>query len=283
MLGSVAIVSPTNGAVRPSDAALGLEVALATPNPPIVRVDYFRAGLLVASETNAPFGTMISNPPTGTNTFQAVAADSAGLSWTSAPVSVVVLDPGVTIIAPADRTVLLRAGPVAVSAATLLPAGSITNVRFFANAVEFARSDAAPFTGLWSNAPAGVHRLTAAGLDDMGQLHFSASVFLAVGQTLVPTNAVWRYLDNGTDPGTGWAGAGFDDTGWSNGPAQLGYGDGDEATVVSFGPNSSAKYTTTFFRHGFPAPDPAGLSHLVLRVRRDDGAVFYRVRQQDAP
>ena len=28
--------------------------------------------------------------------------------------------------------------------------------------------------------------------------------------------------------------ANFDDDGWASGPAQLGYGDGDEATVVDF-------------------------------------------------
>src|SRR5262249_37595118 len=49
---------------------------------------------------------------------------------------------------------------------------------------------------------------------------------------LVPLGSVWRYLDNGTNAGTEWRNPSFDDSGWAFGPAQLGYGDGDEATVV---------------------------------------------------
>jgi len=44
--------------------------------------------------------------------------------------------------------------------------------------------------------------------------------------------------------------------GWASGPAQLGYGDGDEATVVSYGPDSGSKYITTYFRHTFGVADP---------------------------
>ena len=53
----------------------------------------------------------------------------------------------------------------------------------------------------------------------------------AVDTVLVPTGAVWRYLDNGTNQNTAWRAAGFDDSSWAQGPAELGYGDGDEATI----------------------------------------------------
>ncbi|MGE0822341.1 MAG: Ig-like domain-containing protein [Candidatus Binatia bacterium] len=55
----------------------------------------------------------------------------------------------------------------------------------------------------------------------------------------------------------------------------MGYGDGDEATVVSYGPNSSDKYITTYFRHAFTVPDPSLYVSLRLRLQRDDGAVVY--------
>ncbi|WP_230687570.1 hypothetical protein, partial [Streptococcus pneumoniae] len=50
-------------------------------------------------------------------------------------------------------------------------------------------------------------------------------------QTLVPMGSSWRYLDNGSNQGTAWRAGAFNDTAWAAGPAQLGYGDGDEATV----------------------------------------------------
>ena len=88
------------------------------------------------------------------------------------------------------------------------------------------------------------------------------------GTTLIPLGAVWKYLDNGSDPGKSWRDPGFDDSKWASGPAQLGYGDGDEATVVGFGPDPSHKYITTYFRHTFEVPDPTQVSNLVERLLR---------------
>ena len=92
---------------------------------------------------------------------------------------------------------------------------------------------------------------------------------------LVPTGSVWKYLDNGSNQGTAWRAAGFADGAWASGAAQLGYGDGDEATVVSFGPNASAKFITTYFRRAFTVADPSAFAGFTLRLLRDDGAVVY--------
>ena len=93
--------------------------------------------------------------------------------------------------------------------------------------------------------------------------------------TLIQTNADWKYRDLGTDPGTNWMSSAYDDTGWAHGPAQLGYGDGDEATVVSYGPNASKKYPTTYFREHFNIADPTRVGNIRFHVVVDDGAIFY--------
>jgi hypothetical protein len=92
---------------------------------------------------------------------------------------------------------------------------------------------------------------------------------------LVPRGSAWRYRDDGSDQGSAWRAPSFDDTTWKMGSAQLGYGDGDEATVVSYGPNPSPKYVTTYFRRTFVVTDPSLYSQLTLRLLRDDGAVAY--------
>ena len=97
----------------------------------------------------------------------------------------------------------------------------------------------------------------------------------SLASVLVARGARWRYLDNGTDPGASWKQPGFADGAWKEGPAQLGYGDGDEATTVSFGPNGSAKYVTTYFRRAFSVAEPASFGSLRVRLQRDDGAVVY--------
>jgi len=101
------------------------------------------------------------------------------------------------------------------------------------------------------------------------------SVARAADTTLVPTGATWKYLDNGSDQGTAWRAASFNDTTWSSGAAQLGYGDGDEATTLGFGPDANNKFITTYFRRAFNVTDASLFTGVTLRLLRDDGAVVY--------
>ncbi len=94
--------------------------------------------------------------------------------------------------------------------------------------------------------------------------------------TIFGLGETWSYLDNGSDAGTNWSQLSFDDSSWPTGNAELGYGDGDETTVVSFGPDAGNKYITTYFRKEFTYStiDSTPVS-CVLKVRRDDGVVIY--------
>jgi hypothetical protein len=92
---------------------------------------------------------------------------------------------------------------------------------------------------------------------------------------LVSAGSVWKYLDDGNNQGTTWRNPGFDDSSWSTGAAQLGYGDGDEQTVVSFGTNANNKYITTYFRKTFLVDNAAVITNLVLKLVVDDGTTVY--------
>ncbi len=99
---------------------------------------------------------------------------------------------------------------------------------------------------------------------------------LANSTTLVPSGSIWNFLDDGSNQGTEWREKDFVvDPSWGSGPAQLGYGDADEQTVVGFGPNSRNKFPTTYFRHEFEISDPSQYTTLLLRLLRDDGAAVY--------
>lgn len=94
---------------------------------------------------------------------------------------------------------------------------------------------------------------------------------------LVPLNSAWRYFDNGTDLGVAWRAANYNDSGWSNGVAQLGYGDSprDETTFIRR-TNSGGTITITFyFRHVFQVADPTQFASLGMRLVRDDAGVVY--------
>ena len=91
---------------------------------------------------------------------------------------------------------------------------------------------------------------------------------------LVPAGAVWSYLDDGSDAGSSWRAPGFDASGWPQGPAQLGFGDRDEATELNAG-SPAGPFVTAYFRHSFAVPDPGEHGDLTLSLLRDDGAVVY--------
>jgi hypothetical protein len=93
--------------------------------------------------------------------------------------------------------------------------------------------------------------------------------------TFIAAGADWTYLDDGVDPGPTWTQLAFDDTAWKVGPAELGYGDGDEATVVDFGPDPANKHITTWLRREFTVADAASWNGLFLRLVRDDGVVVH--------
>ena len=93
--------------------------------------------------------------------------------------------------------------------------------------------------------------------------------------TLIEEGSSWKYLDDGSDQGLAWTQIDFDDTAWSAGNAELGYGDGDEETVVDYGLDEDNKYITTYFRHAFSVNNPDDIQTLTLGLKRDDGAIIY--------
>ncbi|MEM7235285.1 MAG: PQQ-binding-like beta-propeller repeat protein [Planctomycetota bacterium] len=90
--------------------------------------------------------------------------------------------------------------------------------------------------------------------------------------SLISAGSKWKYLDTGNAPGKEWTALGFEDSTWREGPAQLGYGDGDEKTRLN---SDKANYPTYYFRKAFEVADPRTLKPLVVRLLRDDGAIVY--------
>jgi hypothetical protein len=121
-----------------------------------------------------------------------------------------------------------------------------------------------------------VFRLTA----NDGALQTSGDLIVTVTRTTLPATVVaqgatWKYHDTGVDLPASWINPGYNDAAWPSGPAKLGYGDGDEATVVSYGPDANNKYVTTFFRRSFQVSNAASYSNLKVGLRRDDGGIVY--------
>ena len=187
--------------------------------------------------------------------------------------------PSVVLTSPAANSTFLPPASITLEAAANDTDGAILKVEFYSDGVKLGEDSAPPYSYTWVNATPGTHSLTAKAYDSGLSIAVSDPVQISVvtptATTVIARGSEWKYLDNNVPPGVGWTNVGFNDVSWKAGPAQLGYGDGDEATVVSFGPNANAKYITTWFRRSFALTNVTRYLTLDLAVLRDDGAVVY--------
>jgi uncharacterized repeat protein (TIGR02543 family) len=89
---------------------------------------------------------------------------------------------------------------------------------------------------------------------------------------LVQIGENWRYFKGTVAPPSNWDDPGFNDSSWLIGPTGIGFGDGDDATVLSDMLNN---YLSVFARKEFTVANPATVGNLWLRMDYDDGFVAY--------
>jgi hypothetical protein len=162
--------------------------------------------------------------------------------------------------------------PVLVAAAAEDPDGVLARIDLFADGQALGQTDHGPFALWWTNVAPGSHTVLAVAWDTAGHSVTSAPVqFTAFipPVRLISPGAVWKFFDQKNDLGTAWRAPGFNDAAWSSGPAQLGFGDGDERTLIA-----SNRQITTYFRHAFQLAG-RDYTNLQIRLLRDDGAIVY--------
>jgi hypothetical protein len=91
-------------------------------------------------------------------------------------------------------------------------------------------------------------------------------------QTVINIGDTWKYFKGTSNPGSGWKNVTFDDSSWLGGPTGIGYGDGDDVTVLSDMQNN---YLTVYARRVFNISDPSTLTEMLLNIDYDDGFVAY--------
>ncbi len=280
---SVILTAPTNNANFRGPTNVTLTATASDSDGSVTNVEFFHGANKLGEDAASPFNLVWSNAPLGSYLLTAVATDDRGFATTSAVVNISITTnapPTVTLTSPADGASFASGANVTLTAS----AGddlAVSKVEFFIGGEKFRTDTTAPYSVVWSNAALGMWTLTTVATDNEGLATTSAPVYVTLTNSPSGTNTIvsqgmaWRYLDNGTDQGTAWRVPGFGDSGWATGAAQLGYGDGDEITVVGYGGNPSARYITTYFRKTFAVPNPGQFAQLTLRLLRDDGAVVY--------
>ena len=194
--------------------------------------------------------------------------------------------PSITLTTPSDgETFSVHQAPIVLAANATDPDGRVASVAFFVDGGQLTITSAHPYEFHWLDAAPGLHSLWAEAIDDDGARQTSEAVTISVTATnvaavsLLSTGTVWKYLDTGIAQGTAWRTIQFDDSSWAAGPAELGYGDAQqarpEATVISFGPDADNKIPTYYFRRAFVLSDADSFRDLSLNLLRDDGAIVY--------
>jgi hypothetical protein len=104
-------------------------------------------------------------------------------------------------------------------------------------------------------------------------VQFEDTVFLDLG-------AGWKYFKGQAEPSpnatgeptTAWAAPEFDDSGWLDGATGIGYGDGDDETVLR---DMRGNYLSVYLRRRFTVDDLFQVKNLILEIAYDDGFVAY--------
>lgn len=276
---AISLISPAEGEMVPLPGDIRLIADATDPDGSIVKVEFYLDLIKLGEVSRSPYTLVWSNVPPGTYTFRARATDNAGESVFSQPVTINQGPGSVALLAPAE-SVWPASLPLTLEAAVVSPTLS-ARVEFYAENLKLGEATERPYRLIWTPQNLGPVTLSALAFPGVGPSITSAPVSLRVlrsafvRQFLIATNADWKYLDAGVDAGThGWPVA-VDDQDWRSGPAQLGYGEGDEATVVSFGADPNNKYPTTYFHTRFNVDHAAWWRNLRADILVDDGAVFY--------
>jgi hypothetical protein len=87
-------------------------------------------------------------------------------------------------------------------------------------------------------------------------------------ETAIYASEIWKYHVGTTAPDSGWNGRFYGDTAWAAGKGGLGYGDGDDSTVVTTTPS-------LYLRKVFTITDTTKLRAALLSIDYDDAFVAY--------
>ena len=191
VLPTVSLTSPATGSSSyPAPASIPLSASAVSADGTVTNVAFYQGTTLLANVTSTPFNYTWANVLAGSYNLTALATDSHGLTATSSVVSVTVTNgygvPLVSINSPANNVNYLPNSSIAITATASESGGTLTNVEFYANAMDLGGAASAPYSLTWPSVPAGVYALTAVAADSAGNSTTSAVVNITVSVPNVP-------------------------------------------------------------------------------------------------
>jgi len=87
-------------------------------------------------------------------------------------------------------------------------------------------------------------------------------------ETAVLATTTWKYFVGNSEPDTNWRNLNFNQSSWSSGQGGIGFGDGDDNTVIS-------QCKSVMMRKEFFIPDTGNINSAVFNIDYDDGFVAF--------
>ena len=203
---TVSITSPSSGDVFTAGGTIALTATAADADGSIAKVEFYRGGTtLIGTATVAPYRYVWTNPVAGNYSLTAKAYDNRNGTATSLPVTIVVANnqlPIVALTSPAADGFVIAGSNVTVSATASDPDGTIASVEFFDGATSIGTTTAAPHQATWHATVPGVHSLSARATDDKGAAGQSSPITVTVGGApvvIVTSPAACAFIDGPLD------------------------------------------------------------------------------------
>jgi hypothetical protein len=287
---NVEIGSPTNNSEYPFGAPITISASTFADGP-ITRVDFYDGGIPIGNDDTAPYSITKSNLQTGAHTLTAVSHDEFSNSQTSSVVTITVhpnAEPSISAVANDRAATHVLVGSSLVYTALATDDGAVSKVDFVVDGARRWTDATSPYIFGWCDMTAGIHTLKVIATDNSGASETNSSTITVTNppatEILVANGSSWRYWDQGSDPGRGWEAKGYDDRGWSNGIAWIGYGHAlanrPEGTVSrryvgEIGAPGTTTNATQLFRLNFEVPSSILRTGVMVRLLADDGGVVY--------
>lgn len=191
----VSMTSPADGASAPEPATFTLAATATDADGTISQVEFYSNGILINSDTAAPYEYIHGALAAGTYSFEARAYDSLGATASSS-VSVSVtgnLRPVVSLTSPADGASAVAPATFTLAATASDTDGTISQVEFYSNNALVNTDTLAPYEYVHGGLKSGTYAFTAKAYDNQGGTQTSAASTVTVTPPDVSVTRTYVY------------------------------------------------------------------------------------------
>ena len=127
---SIVLIEPFAGTTFRRPVNIRLQADVIVVGGVIATVEFYEGASLIGSDTTAPYETEWSNPPVGSYVLTAVAVDTTGNRWASAPVPAAISDDGAGLGTLGPPVAVPAGGAFGQTQAVTLTAAAGTTIRY---------------------------------------------------------------------------------------------------------------------------------------------------------